>query len=285
MNKQERIKVYKNTVEIVNKGTYTAPNGEEIKINGLNSYMMENTKFYGKKINIEHSSLPHYETEIKVVDNDCIYEAKKLIDEGLNPALLNMASFATPGGGVINGSGAQEENIFRRTNLFKSLYQFHYVGENYNVKQREERYPLDYNFGGIYTPKVTVLKQGEDKNYELLNETFLIDVISIAALKNPRLDENGIIVPWAKKTIKNKIKQLIDIALENGNDSLILSAFGCGAYKTPPKQMAMIFADVLASEEYRDLFKKIHFAIIETPSTNGTHNPQGNYKPFKEVFG
>lgn len=281
MNKQERIKVYENTVDIVNKGTYTAPNGNEATINLLDEYMMENTKFYGKKIDIDHNSLTRYGTEIKIIDNDCIYEAKKLIDEGLNPAMLNMASFSTPGGGVINGSGAQEENIFRRTNIFKSLYQFHPIGENFGIKQREEKYPLDYNFGGIYTPKVTVFKQGEDKDYELLDEPFKVDVISVSAIKNPKLDENGHIVPWIKKTTKNKIKTILDIALENKNDSLVLSAFGCGAYNTPPLEMAKLFADVLASEEYENLFIKIHFAIIETPG----HNPRGNYQAFKEVFG
>ena len=285
MNKKERIKVYENTVEIANKGSYTAPNGTEVTIGSLDEYMMAHTKFYGRKININHGALTHYNTQVKVVDNDCIYEAKKLLDEGRKVALLNMASFSTPGGGVINGSGAQEENIFRRTNLFKSLYQFHYIGENFDIKQREERYPLDYNFGGIYTPKVTVFRQGEDKDYELLDEPFNIDVISVSAVKNPRLDKNGNIVPWTKDVIKNKIKTILDIALENKNDSLVLSAFGCGAYRTPPLEMAKMFANVLASEEYEGLFLNIHFAIIETPSTNGAHNPQGNYAPFKEVFG
>jgi uncharacterized protein (TIGR02452 family) len=207
-----------------------------------------------------------------------------MIDGGLKPAVLNMASFNTPGGGVVNGAHAQEENLFRRTNLFKSLYQFHYIGEEFGVKQREERYPLDYNYGGIYSPNVTVFRGGDDVDYQLMEEPFHVDVITLAALKNPRV-ENGKVVPWAERVIKNKIKQILDIALENGNDSLVLSAFGCGAYKTPPEEMAKFFADVLASETYGGLFKKIHFAIIDVPSTNGEHNPNGNFQPFKEVFG
>ena len=139
------------------------------------------------------------------------------------------------------------------------------------------------NFGGIYTPSVTVFKGGKDVDYQLLEEPFHVDVITLAAVKNPPLD-NGKIVPWAEITIKNKIKQILDIALENGNDSLVLSAFGCGAYGTPPEQMAMLFADVLASEEYQGMFKVIHFAIIDLPSTNGQHNPNGNIVPFKKVF-
>ena len=284
MNKQERASLYVNTVALSKNGVYTSPSGNEIRIDGLDDYMIQGTKFYGKKAIVKYDTLPRYETEIKVVDNDCLYEAKNMIDNGLKPAVLNMASFHTPGGGVITGSAAQEENLFRRTNLFKSLYQFHHVGDEYGIKQRDERYPLEMNYGGIYSPKVIVFRGSEDVDYQLMEEPFYVDVITLPAIKNPRV-ENGKIVTWAETVIKNKIKQILNIALENENDSLVLSAFGCGAYKTPPEQMAKFFADVLASEKYQGLFKAIHFAILNVPSTNGEHNPNGNFQPFKEVFG
>ena len=278
MTKEEKIAVYKNTIYLAKKGSYISPNGDEVSINDFDDKMIDGTKFYGKKVQINHQDLPRYETEIKVINIDCLYEAKEMIDKGLKPAVLNMASFHTPGGGVLKGSSAQEEDIFRRSNIFKSLYQFSSIGLEFGIEQREERYPLQMNFGGIYTPSVTVFKGGKDVDYQLLEKPFHVDVITLAAVKNPPLD-NGKIVSWAEITIKNKIRQILDIALENGNDSLVLSAFGCGAYGTPPEQMAMFFADVLASEEYQGLFKVIHFA-----STNGQHNPNGNIVPFKKVF-
>ena len=284
MNKQERAELYANTVELCKKGIYTSPNGKEIRIDGLDDYMIQGTKFYGKKAVVKHDTLPRYETEIKVINNDCLYEAKNMIDNGLKPAVLNMASFHTPGGGVITGSAAQEENLFRRTNLFKSLYQFHHVGDEYGIEQRDERYPLEMNYGGIYSPKVIVFRGSDDVDYQLIEEPFYVDIITLPAVKNPRV-EDGKIVPWVETVIKNKIKQILNIALENDNDSLVLSAFGCGAYGTPPEQMAKFFADVLASEKYQGLFKVIHFAILNVPSTNGEHNPHGNFQPFKEVFG
>ena len=272
MNKEERIEIYEETVDIVRHNPFTTETA-----------MVEGTKFYGKKALVDYTNIPRYETEIKVVNNDCLYEAEKFIQMGLNPCVLNMASGVTPGGGVTRGAGAQEENLFRRTDLFKSLYQFHPIGLNYGVKQREERYPLEYNFGGIYTPSVTVFRGGEDVNYKRLDNVFTVSVVSVPAVKKPPLD-NGKIVPWAVDTIKNKIRQIFDIALENGHDSLVLSAFGCGVYCTPPEQMAKLFHDVLESKRHKGAFKVIHFAIIDVPSTNGTHNPQGNLKPFKDVF-
>lgn len=284
MNKEDKIKVYQDTIHLAKKGTYTSPNGNEVCINDLDDKMIGGTKFYGKKVEINYQNLPRFDTKIKVVNNDCLYEAKEMIDNGLNPAVLNMASFHTPGGGVLHGSSAQEECIFRRTNIFKSLYQFSRIGLEFGIKQREEQYPLHFNFGGIYTPKVTVFKGGDDVEYQLLEEPFYVDIITLPAIKKPPLDDNGKIKPWAEAVLKDKIRQILDIALENGNDSLVLSAFGCGAYGTPPEQMAMLFADVLACETYQGLFKSIHFAIIDVPSTNGTHNPNGNLMPFKKVF-
>jgi uncharacterized protein (TIGR02452 family) len=245
--------------------------------------MVDGTKFYGKKVVIDYNSLPKYDTKINVVDNDCLYVAKDMIDKGLNPCVLNMASFHTPGGGVTRGSSAQEESIFRRTNIYKSLYQFNEIGTAYGVKQREERYPLEFNFGGIYTPHVTVFKASEGDDCTPLEDTYEIGVVTAAAIKNPRV-ENGKLVPCVVDILKNKIRQILDIALENGHDSLVLSAFGCGAYKTPPTEMARLFKEVLSKDRYKNAFKAISFAIIDVKSTNGEHNPQGNFKPFYEAF-
>ena len=282
MDKRERMAVYENTVRIVKKGSYVSPMGNEITIKDEDK-MIDGTKFYGKKVIIDYASLPKYGTTIKVIDSDTLYAAEDLIKQGFNPCVLNMASFHTPGGGVINGSSAQEENIFRRTNIFKSLYQFNNIGTEYGVKQKDERYPLDYNFGGIYTPHVTVFKGSDDTNYTPLEEPFEVGVVSVAAVKNPRC-ENGKLVPWVVDVLKNKIRQILDIALENGHDSLVLSAFGCGAYKTPPTEMARLFKEVLSTDNYKNAFKAIYFAIINVKSTNGEHNPQGNFKPFYDEF-
>ena len=283
MSREENIAVYNNTVVLVNQGGYMSPKGEQIRIHNQEE-MVNGTKFYGKKVVNDYDAIPRYETEIKVIDKDCIYAAKDLIDRGFNPCMLNMASFSTPGGGVMKGSSAQEENIFRRSNIFKSLYQFHSIGENLGIEQREERYPLDYNFGGIYTPHVTIFKGGSDTRYTLLEEPFEVAVVSVSAVKNPTL-KNGKLEPWVIDTTKSKIRQIFDIALENGHDSLVLSAFGCGAYKTPPTEMAKLFKEVIESKKYKGAFKAIHFAIINLPSTNGKHNPEGNFQPFKDVLG
>ena len=80
MNREEKIAVYASTMAIVNKGKYMSPKGNEVTIDSTK--MVEGTKFYGKKAVVDHDSLPKYETEIKVIDSDCLYAAKALVDKG-----------------------------------------------------------------------------------------------------------------------------------------------------------------------------------------------------------
>ena len=282
MNKEDRINIFQTTVHLVKTGGYTI-NGVEITFSN-DAEMMNNTKFYSKKVESRHNLPARYDTQIEVLDGDCLEVAHALVRNGLKPAVLNMASFHTPGGGVERGSAAQEESIFRRSNIFRSLYQFHPVGENYHIEQKEEQYPLEMRYGAIYTPGVTVFRKPESDECRIMEDAFMVDVITIPAVRKPTLTEDGDVEDWVKEILTGKVKQMLDIAFENGNDSLVLSAFGCGAYGTPPRVVAKIFHDVLSSEEYKGLFKEIYFAIINLPSTNGVHNPEGNFKPFADEF-
>ncbi len=67
--------------------------------------------------------------KVSVKDTDCLIACKDLIDAGCNPAVLNLADILVPGGCVESGSGAQEESIFRRSNLTRTLTQELYPSE------------------------------------------------------------------------------------------------------------------------------------------------------------
>lgn len=58
--------------------------------------------------------------------------------------------------GYKNGAGAQEENLFRRTNLFQ-----------YHESNKKDWYPIP-EIGGIYCPNATIIRSSEQDQYEFL---------------------------------------------------------------------------------------------------------------------
>ena len=79
---------------------------------------------------------------------------------------------------------------------------------------------------------------------------------------------------------RRKIRAILRIARENGQRALVLSAFGCGAFRNPPRHMAELFRDELASPEFRAAFDRIVFSVIDDHNARG----EGNLRPFREVF-
>ena len=82
-------------------------------------------------------------THVHVLNADTVDCTIDLIKKGYNPLLLNMSDIRTSGGAVEMGSVAQEENLFRRSNYFRTLLQ--------------ELYPLN-GTSVVYSPKVCFFK-------------------------------------------------------------------------------------------------------------------------------
>jgi uncharacterized protein (TIGR02452 family) len=68
-----------------------------------------------------------------------------------------------------------------------------------------------------------------------------------------------------------KIRQLILIAAEQRVDTLILSAWGCGAFGGSPTHTAQLFKQAI--KEFDGLIPNITFAILGF-----------NYEPFRDVL-
>lgn len=66
----------------------------------------------------------------------------------------------------------------------------------------------------------------------------------------------------------------VDRTMINGNDSLLLGAFGCGAFSNPPKVVAQIFRELIG--KYSHFFTEIGFAVLDC----GT----GNYNIFRNIL-
>ncbi|CAF1191569.1 unnamed protein product [Adineta steineri] len=238
-------------------------------------------------------------TNVRVLNEDCLISYNTLASSGIKPLLLNMANATTPGGGYRKGDGAQEENLFRRSNYYMSLdYNLDpeqdqssnnkrsycsSTGQVIPMNTQESLYPID-DYGAIYTSGITVLRGTEDQGYPYLQRP-LYDVcaIAIAAYRGPPVQKNKLRLTTKHDVrTRKKIETLFAIAFKNGHDSLVLSALGCGAFRNPPEHIALIFKSVIL--QYAGFFKEIVFSVIDDHNTGQRLNPNGNFIPFQQVL-
>lgn len=278
-----RINIFWETVFICRNKKYLLQ-GNTINIPIEN--IIDDTVFYEcpPKLDPVNSSS---ETVFSVVNDDCLLTVETMLNKGYNPCVLNMGNSQNPGGGVTFGSGAQEENIFRRSNLHISLYQFASYSQKYQIPPSEHQYPMNSDTGGIYSPSITVFRASEQEAYQLLQNPFKVSVVSVAAIRFPAIEKiNGEyrIGSDFVEPAKEKIRTIFRIAGIHGHDSLVLSAFGCGAYKNPPKHMAELFKEVFEEYEFKNHFKQVTFAILDDHNAGREHNLEGNISPYRTVF-
>lgn len=192
--------------------------------------------------------------------------------------VLNFASASNPGGGVENGSNAQEEAICRCSTLFPCISDPGTANQFHNKHRRElkaGRMTALYNDDCIYTPDVVAFKT-DTAHPELMPETewYKIDVISCAApnlrskpsnAMNPCSGDKAVTLTAGEllNLHMKRLGRIFDIAKANGAEVMILGAFGCGAFQNPPEVVAEAMARV--SKEYLYDFRTIEFAVYCPP--------------------
>ena len=278
-----RVKIYQQTLEMVSDGGYIDPNGNRVVF--PDRKLVRDSAIFKTKANHIYAD-SHFSTNIKVLNEDCLNVANWLWSKGFKPCVLNMASRRMPGGGVLTGAGAQEENLFRRTNLFQSLYPFkEELAREYLVEPREEQYPIERFEGGIYSPTIVVFRGPENEGYPLLANPFPVSIATVPAINRPDLTPDGHLTKEMETSYERKMATIFRLAFAGGNDALVLGAWGCGAFRNPPADIARLFNKTLDSYEFKNKFAVVVFAILDDHNAHLAHNPEGNYAPFAREFG
>ena len=233
------------------------------------------------------TSADETKTEITVTDNRTFAAAMGLVQEnpGKKVVVHNFASATKPGGGVTNGSNAQEECLCRCSTLYPvlnskqlwdSFYQFH-------RNRRDARYTDTC----IYSPGILIIKSDTNAPQRLPEEKWCqVDVITCAA-PNLRPRPNNAMNPGNDAAVRVTDKELLELhkkrawhmfcaAAANGADILVLGAFGCGVFQNNPEVVARAYKETIA--EFPVKFEKIEFAVYCTPSDTR------NFEVFRRVL-
>lgn len=292
--------VYRHNCEVFSLWARGLPTGVPGGLGDRKAFLAA-TKVY--KMAFDVSSVPECGERMRTwcENEDCVVVAERLIGEGYNPAILNLASRRHPCGGYDSGASAQEETLCRLSNLSQSLYQYFDPNRKCvrtaEVPVRWNAYPLDIDFGGIYTPDVTFFREGKRGFFAFRERPFRCGIITVAALsfREPNRycnDElvyrapDGGFTAQGESVQKDKIRTIYRIGLKNGHDSLVLGAFGCGVNKLPCNEVARQFAQVLDEPEFKGKFRAVAFAILEgRGSARRPVEENGKFAPFYETFG
>lgn len=212
------------------------------------------------------------ETRIEVTRELAIAASRRLAEEYTNVTCLNFASAKNVCGGMLGGSLAQEESIGLCSTLYLSQSQFQ--EEYYAINRRDPKQGL-YNNTIIFSPKCAVFR--DDTSLALLESPCSINFISSCAVNFGVFQSHGGVASVAKALMRERIENVLNVAMNEGTEALVLGAWGCGVFKNDPRDIARYFAEALdrRGAKFKNVFKHVVFAIGPDDK---------NFIPFEAAF-
>ncbi len=251
-------------VEAMARGWYLAPSGRRVAWRDA----IERARASKRSLPPD-GPLPDFtagrftETLVQVRNETTLQAGRRLVERGLNPLALNFANGKTPGGGFLHGARAQEESLCWASALYATLdgdamYAFHAA-----------RPQPDSSDWMILSPQVPVFRDDEGT---ALEAPWSLDFLTAAAPYAPTVGQ-----PRSGDLLARRIRRVLAVAASQGYDTLILGAWGCGAFGNDPHRTAQDFREALAGE-FRGCFQEVVFAIVDW-------SPERRMLgPFRDVF-
>jgi len=258
------------TVEILRLGHYTNRSGTRVDISEQVDRAVRGTVSYPPTVPLPgRTSSPGGSAVIEVENETTLNGVRELQARGLNPAALNFASAESPGGGFLNGARAQEEYLARSSALWACLH------ENPMYAFHRGRLDPFYSDYVIYSPNVPVLR---DDDGRLLDAPYPCSMIT-----SPAVHAKGVRrympdrVGEISSVMWTRILKVLAVAQKHGHRSLILGAWGCGAFGNDGTEIAGLFRRALG-EDFRGAFEHVRFSITDWS------DERRFIRPFKEAF-
>ncbi|KAF3887480.1 MULTISPECIES: TIGR02452 family protein [Nostocales] len=268
-SREKRAVIAQETLEIIKRGHYQNLLGETINIKEAclaaktSSIHYSETMFkkvFAQRDNILKTKKSLNAISFTVSNETTLHAASRLVnDEGIEKVLcLNFASAKNPGGGFLNGSQAQEESLARATALYPC------------IAQMTQMYDTNRNLGSslytddmIYSPGVPVIR---DDNDELLNQPFLVSILTVPAVNAGAVRQKGkrSEIASIESTMLARTEKLLSVAAIHDYKVLVLGAWGCGVFKNNPQNVAEYFYHHLVENpNLNGFFEKVVFAVLD----------------------
>jgi uncharacterized protein (TIGR02452 family) len=202
-------------------------------------------------------------TRVQVTNETTLGASRRLVENGLRPLALNFANGIYPGGGFLGAARAQEEVLCRSSALYQTL-----VDDPMYQEHRKRPQP-DSTDWVIYSPDVPVFRRDDGMEW---SHPWVLSFVTCAAPYAPAIGQ-----PQAGDLLQKRIHRVLAIALAYGHATLVLGAWGCGAFANDPYRTATDFRQALENN-YSGAFSDIVFAITDW-------SPERKFlAPFRDVF-
>jgi uncharacterized protein (TIGR02452 family) len=203
------------------------------------------------------------ETRVRVANETTMAAARELAAAGEGPLALNFANGVSPGGGFLGGARAQEEVLCRSSALHATL-----DGDAMYAAHRARRDAASSDWA-ILSPDVPFFRTDDGTP---LPAPWTLSVITCAAPVASAMD-----AAEAAGLLEVRIARVLAIAEAYGYGTLVLGAWGCGAFGNDPARTARDFHAAL-SGPFEGAFATVVFAIADW-------SPERRFLgPFRDIF-
>ena len=210
---------------------------------------------------------------VTVVDEDsvsAVLSCGRGLASACDLAVLDFASFVSPGGGYIRGAMAQEEALCGESTLYPALEsQKAWYAEN---RRRNINCSL-YRNRGLVVPRV---RFDREKFHSYADVIVVAAPYARSAREEYRVSEDAM-----KSAMRDRIRFVLAIADDLGHKKLVLGAFGCGVFGWDAEVVAEMFREELAGGTHTAT--EVVFAIPRGRRDENLDRFEHTFAAFPEV--
>ena len=174
--------------------------------------------------------------------------------------VVDPCSFTRPGGAYEDGSFGPEQILCAESNLYPALCA---CKDLYHSKNRGYSSGMLFTDRALYLPDVAFVRDGTIRRADVLA---IPEPIRTRALENHRSERE------CEHALASRIESLLRIAAENGCETLVVGAFGCGPQGFDAEMSVGLFKAWI--EAHPGAIAHIAFAV-----------PRASFDAFNAAFG
>ncbi len=260
--------IAKTTLAYLDSGEYVGPDGRRVCFRSELASAVGGTRLFAPnelEILLEEEGESATRPTVEVTGGTTQAAAHRLVrSQGIEDlVLLNFASARNPGGGILTGAQAQEEDLARCSGLYPCLL----MQPAYYAANRAQE-SLLYTDHIIFSPSVPWIRTSST---DLLGYLFLASVITAPAPNAGQvLRRDRFTLPKIEASLRRRAGMILAVARYFGHRNLLLGAWGCGVFRNDPVLVADAFGRHLEGARFSGAFKHVTFAVLDRSRTGTT---------------